>query len=51
MAWARRVIVAFDDPENAGRGAIRVDGKMVELLHRDQAVRTLAIAAVIAKAG
>ncbi len=43
VAWARAVIAAFDLPENAGRGAIRVEGKMVELLHRDQAVRTLAV--------
>ncbi|MFM5931775.1 MAG: HpcH/HpaI aldolase/citrate lyase family protein [Novosphingobium sp.] len=45
---ARAVIEAFAQPENAGKGAIRVDGKMVELLHHDQAKRLLAIADQIA---
>ena len=47
IAWANTVVAAFDDPVNAGRGAIRVAGKMVELLHRDEARRTLAIAAAV----
>ena len=38
---------AFALPENVGKGAIRVDGKMAELLHLDQAQRLLAVAAVI----
>ena len=45
VAWARQVIAAFDLPENAAKGAISLDGKMVELLHADMARRTLAIAA------
>lgn len=44
LAWARAVIAAFDEPGNHGKGAIRVEGKMVELLHLDQARRTVAIA-------
>jgi citrate lyase subunit beta/citryl-CoA lyase len=44
IAWARQISEAFDQPENAGKGAIRVAGRMVELLHRDEALRTLAIA-------
>ena len=44
---ARAVIAAFEDPGNAGKGAIRLEGRMVELLHLAQARRTLAIAAVI----
>ncbi len=48
IAWARTIIAAFGLPENAGLGAIRVEGKMVELLHRDEAVRLLAIADQIA---
>lgn len=44
VAWAGEVTAAFDLPENAGKGALRVAGKMVELLHRDEARRTLAIA-------
>jgi citrate lyase subunit beta/citryl-CoA lyase len=41
---ARRIIAAFADPANAGRGALRVDGRMVERLHLVQAQRTLALA-------
>ena len=47
IAWASAVTAAFELPENAGKGAIKVDGKMVELLHLDQARRTLAIAGAI----
>lgn len=50
IAWARTIIAAFDLPEHAGRGAIRVEGKMVELLHRDQARSLLAVAERIAAA-
>ena len=45
IAWAERIIAAFSEPENANKGAIRVDGKMVERLHLVQARRTLSIAA------
>lgn len=51
LAWARGVIEAFALPENQGKGAIRVDGKMTELLHLDQARRLLAVAEQIAAAG
>jgi citrate lyase subunit beta/citryl-CoA lyase len=44
VAWARAVIAAFDLPENRGKGAISVDGKMAELLHLDDARRTLSLA-------
>lgn len=47
IAWAEAVEAAFALPENAGKGAIKVDGKMVELLHLDQARRVLAVAAAI----
>jgi citrate lyase subunit beta/citryl-CoA lyase len=47
LAWARTVIDAFGQPENRGKGAIRVDGKMVELLHLEQARRLMAVAAMI----
>ena len=46
---AKKVIAAFELPENAGKGVITVDGRMVELLHRDMARRTVAIAGAIAK--
>lgn len=39
---ALRIVAAFEAPENAGKGAIRVDGRMVERLHLVQARRTLA---------
>lgn len=48
IAWAEAVEAAFALPENAGKGAIKVDGRMVELLHLDQARRVLAAAAAIA---
>lgn len=47
IAWAETVEAAFALPENQGKGAIKVDGKMVELLHLDQARRVLAVAAAI----
>lgn len=51
LAWADAVIAAFALPENANKGAIRVDGKMAELLHLDQAKRLVAVARMIAEAG
>ena len=42
LAWARAVIAAFALPENQGKGAIRVEGQMAELLHLDQAKRAVA---------
>jgi citrate lyase subunit beta / citryl-CoA lyase len=51
IAQARKIIAAFDLPENASRGAIRLDGQMVERLHADMARRTIAIADAIAAMG
>lgn len=51
IAWANAVIAAFALPENAGKGAIRVDGRMAELLHLDQARQLVAIADRIAASG
>ena len=48
VAMARKIIAAFQQPENAGRGAIQLDGRMVERLHADMAKRTIAIADAIA---
>src|ERR1700752_3648050 len=45
---ARKIIAAFEKPENASRGAIQLDGRMVERLHADMARRTIAIADAIA---
>lgn len=47
IAFARKIVAAFDLPENANRGAIAIDGRMVERLHADMAQRTLAFAAAI----
>jgi citrate lyase subunit beta / citryl-CoA lyase len=44
---ARAVIAAFDDPQNAGKGVLKVNGRMTELLHRDMALQTVAIADAI----
>ena len=44
IAWAQAAIAAFDAPENAGKGAIRVGGEMVERLHLDQARAIMAMA-------
>ncbi|MCU0760517.1 MAG: CoA ester lyase [Steroidobacteraceae bacterium] len=43
---ARRIVAAFAAAENAGQGALRVDGQMVERLHLVEARRTLAMAGV-----
>ena len=51
VARARRIIAAFDLPENASRGAISLDGQMVERLHADMARRTIAIADAVAALG
>jgi citrate lyase subunit beta/citryl-CoA lyase len=44
VARARAIVAAFAAPEAAGRGAIRLDGAMVERLHLDEARRVLALA-------
>jgi len=48
VAQARKIIAAFERPENASRGAIQIEGQMVERLHADMARRTIAIADAIA---
>ena len=50
VAWARTVVEAFEKPENAARGVLRVEGRMVERLHWEQARRLLAVADAIAAA-
>ena len=44
IVWARKVIDAFGQPENAAKGVIVVEGRMVERLHFAMAQRTVAIA-------
>jgi citrate lyase subunit beta/citryl-CoA lyase len=44
---ARKIIDAFKLPENAGKGAIQLEGRMVERLHAEIARRTIAISEAI----
>ena len=46
---ARAIVAAFERPENAGKGAISLNGRMVERLHAEMAKRTLALAEAIAE--
>jgi citrate lyase subunit beta / citryl-CoA lyase len=48
---ARKLIAAFALPENKGKGAIKLDGRMVELLHAEIARATVAMADAIAALG
>lgn len=50
VAQARVILAAFEKPENQGRGAIQINGQMVERLHAEMARRTVAIADSIAAA-
>jgi citrate lyase subunit beta/citryl-CoA lyase len=45
---ARAIVAAFEQPENADKGAISLNGRMVERLHAELARRTLALAEAIA---
>jgi citrate lyase subunit beta/citryl-CoA lyase len=51
VAQARKILAAFERPENAARGAISPDGRMVERLHAEMAKRTIAIADAITAMG
>ena len=44
---ARTIVAAFEQPEHAGKGAISLDGRMVERLHAEMAKRTLALGEAI----
>jgi len=45
---AKKIIAAFALPENSGKGAIKLDGRMVELLHAETAKHIVALADAIA---
>jgi citrate lyase subunit beta/citryl-CoA lyase len=47
VAWAGAVVEAFARPENEGKGALRVNGRLAEHLHLAEARRLLALAAAI----
>jgi citrate lyase subunit beta/citryl-CoA lyase len=44
---ARKMIAAFELPENRDKGVVQIDGRMVERLHAEMAQRTVAIADAI----
>jgi citrate lyase subunit beta / citryl-CoA lyase len=48
VTQARKIIAAFELPENRDKGVVQLDGRMVERLHADMARRTVAIAQAIA---
>jgi len=48
VAQARKIIAAFELPENHAKGVVQLDGRMVERMHADIARRTVAIADAIA---
>lgn len=47
VVWARTVVEAFERPESAGKGVLKVEGRMVERLHFAEARRLLAVAEAI----
>ena len=51
VAQAKKIIAAFDLPENQHKGVVQLEGRMVERLHADMARRTVAIAEAIAARG
>ena len=48
VAWAQKIITVFETPENRSKGAVQVEGRMVERLHAEMAQRTVALARAIA---
>jgi len=44
---ARLIVDAFALPENAQVGAVQIDGRMVERLHLEIAVRTLSLVKLV----
>jgi citrate lyase subunit beta / citryl-CoA lyase len=47
VAQARKIIAAFEAPENRNKGVVQLDGRMVERLHAEMARRTVAVADAI----
>jgi citrate lyase subunit beta/citryl-CoA lyase len=47
LSRARAIIAAFGQPENADKGAIQLDGRMVERLHAEMAKRVVALGEAI----
>ena len=51
IAQARKIIAAFEKPENRDKGVVDLDGRMVERLHAEMARRTVAVAEAIEARG
>jgi len=49
IAQARKMIAAFDLPENRDKGVVSIEGRMVERMHAEMARRTVAIAEAIGR--
>jgi citrate lyase subunit beta/citryl-CoA lyase len=49
IARARHIIAAYAEAAGTDRGAVRIDGRLVEALHVEEAHRTLALAETIAR--
>ncbi|HTR83318.1 MAG TPA: CoA ester lyase [Reyranella sp.] len=47
LVMAGRIVAAFREAQEAGKGVVTVDGRMIENLHVEQAERALALAAAI----
>ena len=50
VEWSQAIVAAFDSPENAAKGVIRIEGRMVERLHLAEARRLIAVSDAIARA-
>ena len=48
VARARRIVAAYGEAAGSGKGAVRIDGRLVEALHVEMARRTLALVEAIA---
>jgi citrate lyase subunit beta/citryl-CoA lyase len=48
VAEARKIIAAFERPENRDKGVVQIDGRMIERMHAESARRILALADAIA---
>ena len=51
IAQARHIAAMFERPENQDKGVLALDGRMIERLHVQSALRTLALADAIAARG
>jgi citrate lyase subunit beta / citryl-CoA lyase len=51
LEQAKKIIAAFELPENEGKGVVQLEGRMVERMHADMARRTMEIAEAIEARG